>query len=65
MVDNTNTTVLEQDPEKVKAEYRKNISILLANATKDIEEGKLRVTNLDELTNLLELQRILAWRITM
>ncbi|MEE1033657.1 MAG: hypothetical protein U0L06_03715 [Agathobacter sp.] len=60
MVDNTNTTVLEQDPEKVKAEYRKNISILLANATKDIEEGKLRVTNLDELTNLLELQRILA-----
>lgn len=65
MVDNTNTTVLEQDPEKVKAEYRKNISILLANATKDIEEGKLRVTNLDELTNLLELQRILAWRSTM
>lgn len=60
MADNTNTTVLEQDPEKVKAEYRKNISILLANATKDIEEGKLRVTNLDELTNLLELQRILA-----
>lgn len=60
MVDNTNTTVLEQDPEKVKAEYCKNISILLANATKDIEEGKLRVTNLDELTNLLELQRILA-----
>lgn len=60
MVDNTNTIVLEQDPEKVKAEYRKNISILLANATKDIEEGKLRVTNPDELTNLLELQRILA-----
>lgn len=60
MADNTNTTVLEQDPEKVKAEYRKNISILLANATKDIEEGKLRVTNLDELTNLLKLQRILA-----
>lgn len=60
MVDNTNTTVLEQDPEKVKAEYCKNISILLTNATKDIEEGKLRVTNLDELTNLLELQRILA-----
>lgn len=60
MADNTNTTVLEQDPEKVKAEYRKNISILLANATKDIEEGKLRVTNLDELTRLLELQRILA-----
>lgn len=55
-----NTTVLEQDPETVKAEYRKNISILLANATKDIEEGKLRVTNLDELTRLLELQRILA-----
>lgn len=60
MADNTNTTVLEQDPEKVKAEYRKNISILLANATKDIEEGKLRVTNLDELTNLLKLQRILV-----
>lgn len=60
MADNTNTTVLEQDPEKVKAEYRKNISILLANATKDIEEGNLRVTNLDELTNLLELQMILA-----